>query len=90
MYTAREFTKILSDIKKECTEFAQMKAIFIIKPLNSVIGAEVGSIFVETENEEDSLKILEGMKGKTYQGRVFNMICIPEMTYQQHFARLNV
>lgn len=81
MFTTREFIKLLDDIKKELAEFATPKAAFIIKPLNTIIGAEVGCIFVEAENEEDAIKILEGMSGKTYQGRAFNMICIPEATY---------
>jgi hypothetical protein len=69
MFTTREFMKMLMDIKQECLEFATAKTAFIIKPTNSNIGAEVGAIFMEMQNEEDAVSILEGMNGKTNEGR---------------------
>jgi hypothetical protein len=90
MYTAREFSKLLEDIKRECEEFTQLTKAFIIKPINTMLGAEVGAIFVEAKDEVEAINLLEGMQGKTYNGRKFDMICLPEVTYLNHFVLLSI
>mgnify|MGYP002146816709 CR=1 FL=1 len=69
MFTTREFQKLLEEIRTECEQFAKLATIFVIKPYNSAVGAEVGSIFLETPNEEEAITLLEGMIGKFYNGR---------------------
>lgn len=89
LFTTREFQKLLEEIKTECENLAKLKTIFVVKPYNSTVGAEVGSVFLEALNEEEAINLLEGMVGRFYNGRQVYMVCLPENTYLNHFSPLN-
>lgn len=54
MLTTREYREILSDIKAQASEFAEIDNCFIIRSHNSTIGAEPGCVFMRMKDKEGS------------------------------------
>jgi hypothetical protein len=84
------YDKIYLDIVSEFSKIITIVNGFIISTKNQVIGAEAGSIFFELPTKEDSLKVIEQMMGKNYDGREIRIVCVPEESFVQYFLSLQI
>jgi len=82
------YDKVYLDIVSEFSKLVTIVNGFIINTKNQVIGAEARSIFFELPSKEDSLKIIENMMGKNYDGREIRIVCVPEESFVQYFLGL--
>ena len=52
------------------------------------IGAEVGSIFIETQSHDESEKLIQNLLGKSYNKREIKVVCVPEEAYVAYYLGL--
>lgn len=86
--TAQQFEELYEDMEEEMLNFGEYKRIKIIRNGEERIGAEVGSVFVEFNNESEAKAAKEGLKGRVYDGREIKVIFIQEPLYKDelHFT----
>lgn len=61
----QEYNEILEDTREECSQFGALKSVII--PKSGEVGAT--KIFLEYMTAEDAAKAIEGLAGRTFDGR---------------------
>jgi len=51
-------------------------------------GAKLGDVFIELKKSQDAIKILETFKGKKYENREINIVCVPVESYVGYYLNL--
>ena len=87
--TSKQFEELYEDMEDELSQYGQFKRLKIIRNGEEKLGgkfiihinfiiAEVGSVFVEFENEDEAILAKNNLKGRVYDGRDIKAIFIPD------------
>ena len=88
--TLAKFQEMYDDMSEMMLQFGQFSTLKIIQEENDILGEtniealilkEVGSVFVEFENEEEAKRAKDELKGKIYDGREVRCIFVPEKVF---------
>ena len=72
----QEYQEIMEDTKEECSQFGALKNIVIPRT-----GVGMTKIFLEYMSKDDSVKAIQGLQGRTFDGRKVQAIYFDESKF---------
>lgn len=84
-----ELQEVQVDIKEEFERYGKINDIRMIMPGKDQFGAELGSIFIEYENEDDCSHANEALKGRMYDNKALQMSFVKPDLYESKFKGIS-
>jgi len=77
----KEFREIEADMQEEFEQFGPVSYCRIVRPGESGLGAEAGSVFIEFDTPEQAESAKVQMAGKKYDGKDIKIIEVPDEVF---------
>lgn len=76
-----DYNELYEDMNEAFSKFGKIVELFVVDKDNEKLGAEIGSVFIQYENQKNAEDAYQGMFNKKYKGNDIYIVFFPEYVF---------